>query len=98
MARETLTEIDQLVHALREDDSAAVEPPAGLAALASLVQRHRDAGLDVALTVTGHHTLAPAVNRAAFRIIQESLTNALKHGAGSVAVQAVFGDEALSST
>ena len=98
VARETLTEIDQLVHALREDDSAAVEPPAGLAALASLVQRHRDAGLDVELTVTGHHTLAPAVNRAAFRIIQESLTNALKHGAGSVAVQAVFGDEALSST
>jgi signal transduction histidine kinase len=95
VARETLTEIDQLVHVLREDRSATVEPPAGLATLASLVQRHRDAGLEVALTVTGRHALAPAVNRAAFRIIQESLTNALRHGAGPAAVSAVYGDEAL---
>jgi signal transduction histidine kinase len=95
VARETLTEIDQLVHALREDESATVEPPAGLGTLALLVQRHRNAGLEVALKVTGHHELAPAVNRAAYRIIQESLTNALKHGAGEVAVRAAFGADAL---
>lgn len=95
VSRETLHEIDQLVHALREDDSTAVEPPAGLAALASLVQRHRDAGLHVELTVTGERTLGPAVNRSAYRIIQESLTNALRHGDGPAQVTAVYGDEAL---
>lgn len=95
VARETLGEIDQLVHALREDDGAAVEPPAGLTTLASLVQRHRDAGLDVELTVTGSHALAPAVNRAAYRIIQESLTNALRHGDGPACVAVAYGDDAL---
>jgi signal transduction histidine kinase len=95
VGRETLREIDQLVHALREDDGAVVEPPAGLAALESLVQRHRDAGLDVDLSVTGSHPLAPAVNRAAYRIIQESLTNALRHGDGAAHVTAAYGDEAL---
>jgi signal transduction histidine kinase len=83
------------VHALRDDSDAAVEPPAGLGALGSLVQRHRDAGLDVELTVTGNHALTAAVNRAAFRIIQESLTNALRHGGGSAKVTAAFGDDAL---
>jgi signal transduction histidine kinase len=95
VARETLGEIDQLVHALREDDSAAVEPPAGLSALESLVQRHRDAGLDVELSVTGGRTLGPALNRAAYRIIQESLTNALRHGDGPARVKAEYGGEAL---
>jgi signal transduction histidine kinase len=95
VARETLGEIDELVHALREDDSADVEPPAGLGALASLVQRHRDAGLDVALEVTGGRALTPTVNRAAYRIIQESLTNALRHGDGPANATAVYGDDAL---
>lgn len=95
VARETLGEIDQLVRALREDGSTAVEPPAGLTALPSLVQRHRDAGLAVELDVTGSRTLPPAVNHAAYRIIQESLTNALRHGDGSARVSAVYGDDAL---
>ncbi len=95
VARETLTEIDQLVHALREDDSATVEPPVGLAGLDSLAQRHRDAGLDVELAVSGSHPLAPAVNRAAYRIVQESLTNALRHGSGPAHVTTIYGDEAL---
>jgi signal transduction histidine kinase len=96
VARETLGEIDHLVHALREDDDAGVEPPAGLGALASLVQRHRDAGLDIDLTVTGdRHSLGPPVDRAAFRILQESLTNALRHGDGQARVQLAYRDDAL---
>jgi signal transduction histidine kinase len=96
VARETLGEIDQLVHALREEDGASVEPPAGLGALASLVQRHRDAGLEVDLAVTGNrHTLGPPVDRAAYRILQESLTNALRHGEGEAQVQLEYGDETL---
>jgi signal transduction histidine kinase len=94
VARETLHEIDQLVRALRED-SDAVEPP-GLAALDTLVKRHRDAGLDVDVAVDGaRRPLKPAVDQAAYRILQESLTNALRHGGGSASVAVTYGSEAL---
>jgi signal transduction histidine kinase len=95
VARETLREIDQLVRALREDGTA-VEPPAGLAALDTLVERHRAAGLDVEVTVDGRRRpLGPAVDQAAFRILQESLTNALRHGTGAAKVVLGYQDEAL---
>ena len=61
VALETLGEIDQLVTALREDDPSApangnVEPPLGLAGLATLVDRHRTAGLAVELAAHGSAT------------------------------------------
>jgi signal transduction histidine kinase len=96
VARETLGEIDQLVHALRDADAATLEPP-GLAALDTLVRRHREAGLEVALSVTGaRRPLAAPVDRAAYRILQESLTNALRHGRGEADVVLAYGDDALS--
>ena len=52
VAHETLREIDQLVGALREDDERA-QTPIGLAALDTLVKRHRDAGLEVDVLVNG---------------------------------------------
>jgi signal transduction histidine kinase len=95
VARETLREIDQLVRALRED-ADAVEPPTGLAALDTLVNRHRDAGLDVGVSVRGtRRPLGPAVDQAAYRILQESLTNALRHGRGGADVTVTYGDNAL---
>jgi signal transduction histidine kinase len=95
LARETLTEIDGLVRALREDEDR-VEAPIGLAALDGLVKRHRDAGLDVHLSVDGmRRPLGPAVDQAAYRILQESLTNALRHGAGRAEVALTYGPEAL---
>jgi signal transduction histidine kinase len=94
VARETLGEIDQLVRALREDRDA-VEPP-GLAALDTLVKRHRDAGLDVAVAVEGaRRPLKPAVDQAAYRILQEALTNALRHGGESASVALSYGRDAL---
>jgi signal transduction histidine kinase len=94
VARETLSEIDALVRALREDEDA-VEPP-GLAALDTLVKRHRDAGLDVDVLVNGaRRSVGPAVDQAAYRILQESLTNALRHGNGSAEVALTYGHEAL---
>ena len=55
VARETLSEIDQLVRVLREDGSAngSVEPPPGLAALETLAERHRAAGLAVDVRFDG---------------------------------------------
>jgi signal transduction histidine kinase len=104
VARETVGEIDAMVRALRDDAASAtaaegVEPPAGFAALDGLVERHRDAGLDVTATVRGEvGPLSPGVDRTAFRIVQEALTNAARHGEGSADVQVTFGGDALELT
>lgn len=95
VARDTLREIDQLVGALRDNDERA-ETPIGLSALDALVQRHRDAGLQVDLQVNGdRRPLGPAVDQAAYRILQESLTNALRHGNGGADVSLDYRDDAL---
>jgi signal transduction histidine kinase len=100
VARQTVADIDQLVAALREDTSERdVEPPPGLAALETLIQRHRAAGLDVATTHTGDRpALSPSVDRGAYRILQEALTNAARHGAGSAQIDIAFGPRALELT
>jgi|Tabmets5t2r1_1033131.scaffolds.fasta_scaffold00751_5 signal transduction histidine kinase len=95
LARETLTEIDGLVRALREEEDS-VEAPIGLAALDGLVKRHRDAGLDVQVRINGtRRPLGPAVDQAAYRILQESLTNALRHGSGGAEIALTYGGDAL---
>jgi signal transduction histidine kinase len=100
VARDTLVEIDQLVRALRETSPTdGVEPPAGLAALDTLVERTRAAGLDVTVSVEGaRRTLPPAVDQAAFRILREALTNAARHGTGAAAVSLEFAPTSLELT
>jgi signal transduction histidine kinase len=101
VARETLGEIDQLVRALREDDlpdesGGNVEPPLGLAALGSLAERHRAAGLAVSIHTRGsRRPLPPGLDQAAYRILQEALTNAARHGDGRAEVDVSFGATAL---
>jgi signal transduction histidine kinase len=101
VARETIGEIDQLVGVLREDTSPSegrgdVEPLPGVAALDGLVQRHRAAGLDVTTTVRGdRRPISPGVDRGAYRILQEGLTNAARHGDGSAQVEVAFGRSSL---
>jgi signal transduction histidine kinase len=98
VARETIGEIDQLVHALREDgvsagngSNGAIEPPLGLAALETIVARHRAAGVDVTLDVRGRsRPLAPGLDQAAYRVLQEALTNAARHGLGRADVKVAF--------
>ena len=93
VARDTIGEIDHMVRALRDEPTRA---PVGLAALHGLVARHREAGLDVDLDVSGDsRALPPAVDQAAFRILQEALTNAARHGSGGVEVSLGFGARAL---
>jgi signal transduction histidine kinase len=99
VARETVGEIDQLVRVLRDDGGDGVEPPPGVAAIDGLVARHRDAGLDVTATVSGpHRPLPPAVDQSAYRILQEALTNAARHGDGRAHVGVAFADGALELT
>jgi signal transduction histidine kinase len=97
VARDTLGEIDQLVRALRENGSgSAVEPPPGLGALDTLVERYRAGGLALTVGVDGHRrALAPALDQAAYRILQEALTNAARHGRGTADVRVSFGADAL---
>jgi signal transduction histidine kinase len=98
VARETVGEIDQMVRVLRDDASQQgdVEPPAGLASLEGLVERHRAAGLDVTSSIYGEPRQLPAaVDRGAYRIIQEALTNAARHGNGNARVQIDFGEREL---
>jgi signal transduction histidine kinase len=97
VARETLGEIDQLVGALRDDRSAdVIEPPLGLAALESLAERHRSAGLEVDVRSHGSpRPLPPGLDQAAYRILQEALTNAARHGQGSAEVDISFGPSLL---
>jgi len=85
----------------RPDARAPRAPVPGVDAIPDLVRRSGDAGLDVTLRSRGEATtrLSDAMSLAAYRIVQESLTNARRHGAGGrVIVQLGFAAEALSVT
>jgi len=98
VARETVGEIDQMVGALREDESE-VEPPPGLAALETLAARHQAAGTEVTIERQGEQRPLPAaVERGAFRIAQEALTNAARHGAGPARLEVDYGPHELALT
>jgi signal transduction histidine kinase len=79
--RETVDEMRTLLGMLRSDDGqAALKPQPGLADLEQLVSAVREAGLPVTLRIEGDtRPLPPALDLSAFRIVQEALTNALKH-------------------
>jgi signal transduction histidine kinase len=63
-----------------EDEDASLVPQPGLARVETLVAEARKAGLDVDLDETGERRTLPAsLDLAAFRVVQESLTNAAKH-------------------
>jgi signal transduction histidine kinase len=101
LARKTVAEIDQIVGTLRERGSVsgAVEAPPGLASLDTLVARHAAAGLDVSIASEGEpRPLENAVDQAAYRILQEALTNAARHGAGAARVELDYRDAALELT
>jgi signal transduction histidine kinase len=84
---------------LREDSPQPIEPPAGLAALETLADRHRAAGQAIAIRIEGaRRPLGPGVDQAVYRIVQESLTNAARHGRGEAAVQIAYRHAALELT
>lgn len=94
--RQALAEIGRLLGILRERQSALGRQH-GMADLDALLERTRQAGLPVDLAVEGTPAaLPPGVDLAAYRIVQEALTNALKHGDRTHAEVTVrFGGEAV---
>lgn len=80
-AREALGEMRRMLSLLGPADASdELTPLPGLANLDALVDRVRAAGLEVEVSRTGDpHPISPAVDLSAYRIIQEALTNTLRH-------------------
>jgi signal transduction histidine kinase len=99
VARQTVGEIDALVRTLREDGNSSVDAQPGLAALDTLVAQHRLAGQAIKVVREGDRRQLPATtDRAAYRILQEALTNAARHGAGRAEVKVRYAEDELELT
>jgi signal transduction histidine kinase len=97
--RQALVEMRRLLGMLRGDEVQApsLAPQPGLAEVPSLVEQVGRAGLQVELVVEGTEAALPAgVDLSAYRIVQEALTNALRHGgAGPARVLVRYGEHDL---
>jgi signal transduction histidine kinase len=86
-SKEGLRELRAILNVLRQaDDADPTQPVPGAAQLGTLITGARRAGLDTTLSVTGEPVPLPAaVDLAAYRIVQESLTNAIRHAGPATA-------------
>jgi signal transduction histidine kinase len=96
-SRSTLAEIRRMLGVLREDQGASYVPAPGLADLQRLVRDVASAGLHAEVHVEGTTTeLPPGVDFTAYRIVQEALTNVLKHAGRATAIVMIgYEDAAL---
>lgn len=97
IGRGALTEMRRLVGMLREDGEEQLSPQPGLGDLPRLAAQVQEAGLPVALTIEGNRRQLPVgIELSAYRIVQEALTNALKHAGDATALVRVhYGDDTL---
>jgi signal transduction histidine kinase len=85
LGRESLAEVRMAVGMLHQDgDTGPTAPLPGVGDLSALVERFQSAGTDLTLTIDGDTGRLPATTGlAVYRILQEALTNAVKHAPGS---------------
>jgi signal transduction histidine kinase len=94
-----LAEMRQMIELLREGAGADEPTRVRLAELDQLIAQARGAGLTVRVETTGDPRPLPVgVDLAAYRIVQESLTNALKHGTGRADVAVAYGTGTVTLT
>lgn len=88
--RDAMGEMRRMLDVLRDDSSASRSPQPGLGRLDRLIDEARQTGLRVDLNIEGEPVALPAgLDLAAYRIVQESLTNARKHGGPLLSVVTV---------
>ncbi|MFC1402657.1 MULTISPECIES: sensor histidine kinase [Streptacidiphilus] len=93
VAREALTEMRRLLGVLRQDRAAGLAPQPQLAEVPALVDAARRAGVEVSLSVRAELGRVPAgVGVCAYRIVQESLSNASRHAPGAAVTVSVDHD------
>jgi signal transduction histidine kinase len=96
-SRQAVSEMQRLLGFLRQDrDVESLAPQPSMRQLASLIAQMRDSGLPVDLRIEGNSpALPPSVDLSAYRIVQEALTNTLKHaGAAKALVMVRYADDA----
>jgi signal transduction histidine kinase len=97
-SRDGLRELRAILNVLRQaDEGDPTQPAPGLSQLGALVSRASQAGLPTTLRQDGQpRPLTAGLDLAAYRIIQESLTNAIRHaGPATALVEVSYGDAAL---
>jgi signal transduction histidine kinase len=96
--RQARVELRRLLGLLRSDrEGPELAPQPGVGQIHVLIERMRRAGLDIELSLEGEpKSLAPGLDLSAYRIVQEALTNALKHGGpGRARVAVCYGRDAI---
>jgi signal transduction histidine kinase len=96
--REALAEMRRMLDVLRaEDEGAALAPQPSIDELEALIELAREAGLDVDLEVEGERRrVSSSVDLSTFRIVQEALSNTIKHaGAAHASVRLRFSDDQM---
>ncbi|MDN4475133.1 histidine kinase [Demequina sp. SYSU T00192] len=92
-----LEELPVMLRVLRQDDEERDDAPAqGVADVPTLVDQTRDGGLEVDLRSEAAPDLSAAADLAAYRIVQEALTNARRYGTGAATVSLAVRDGALA--
>jgi signal transduction histidine kinase len=102
LGREALSEMHRMLGVLRLQDGGApeLEPQPGVRDLATLIERTRQAGLEATFTVDGEPRELPAtVDLSVYRIVQEALTNVIRHArAQQATVTLAYTPDALEVT